>query len=308
MSRAFAETLADLAKEDPRIVLLSADLGFMALESFIEKFPDRFFNVGVAEQNMLGLATGLAEAGFVPFAYSIVTFAVLRPFEFIRNGPVAHRLPVRIVSVGGGLEYSHNGISHYGLEDVALMRSQPNMTIVCPCDAPQARAAVRVSMNIPGPVYLRLAKDNTDPVSEGRFELGRVDQLRSGSDAALIALGPLCYEAMAAADELARRGIKCGVISVPSITGLTSDSIATAVSRLPLVVTAEAHYVTGGLGSLVSEVVAERNFNCRVVRCGVQRLPDGKSGSKSFLQNAHGISAEALVEVVARELKGKQNS
>src|SRR5438093_13706937 len=114
MRRAFAETLAELAKEDPRIVLLTADLGFMALEPFADAFPERFFNVGVAEQNMVGAATGLAEAGFIPFVYSIVTFAVLRPFEFIRNGPVAHQLPVRIVSVGGGFEYGYNGISQYG--------------------------------------------------------------------------------------------------------------------------------------------------------------------------------------------------
>src|SRR3954469_2867275 len=159
MRRAFAETLADLANDDSRLVLLSADLGFMALEPFIDRFPGRFFNVGVAEQNMMGIATGLAEAGFVPFVYSIVTFAVLRPFEFIRNGPVAHQLPVRIVSVGGGLEYGHNGISHYGLEDIALMRSQPGITIICPCDTSQACSAVRASMSIDGPVYLRLSKD-----------------------------------------------------------------------------------------------------------------------------------------------------
>lgn len=305
MRREFAETLADMAAKDPRIVLLSADLGFMALEPFIEKFPERFYNVGVAEQNMIGIATGLAEAGLVPFAYSIVTFAVLRPFEFIRNGPVAHQLPVRIVSVGGGLEYSHNGISHYGLEDIALMRSQPGMTIICPCDTPQACSALRASMSISGPVYLRLSKDKTDSVSGGKFELGKVDELRSGGDVALIALGPLCHEAIAAAEELARREIKCAVISVPSFTSVTSDSIAEIVSRFPLVVTAEAHYVTGGLGSFVSEVVAERNFNCTVVRCGVERLPDGTSGSKAFLHDRHGISSKALVEVIAGKLKAK---
>src|SRR3954465_15838848 len=126
MRRAFAETLTELAAEDPRIVLLTADLGFMAPEPFIERFPARFFNVGVAEQNMVGVATGLAEAGLVPFVYSIVSFAVLRPFEFIRNGPIAQQLPVRIASVGGGMEYGQNGISHYGLEDVAMMRTQPS--------------------------------------------------------------------------------------------------------------------------------------------------------------------------------------
>ena len=119
MRAAFAKTLTELAGRDPRILLLTGDLGYMALEPFSEKYPDRFFNVGVAEQNMVGLATGLAEAGFIPFVYSIVPFAVLRPYEFIRNGPIQHQLPVRIVGVGGGMDYGNNGLSHYGLEDVA---------------------------------------------------------------------------------------------------------------------------------------------------------------------------------------------
>src|SRR3974390_2091985 len=128
----FVQTLADLACSDPRIVLLTGDVGFMVLESFVARDPDGFFNVGVAEQNMIGLATGLAEAGLMPFVYSIVPFAVLRPYEFIRNGPVQHRLPVRIVGVGGGLEYGINGLSHYGLEDIAVTRVQPGLTVIAP--------------------------------------------------------------------------------------------------------------------------------------------------------------------------------
>jgi transketolase len=303
MRKAFAETLAEMAQEDERIVLLTADLGFMALEPFAEAHPERFFNVGVAEQNMIGVATGLAEAGMIPFAYSIVTFAVLRPFEFIRNGPIAHRLPVRIVSVGGGVEYGHNGISHYGLEDIALMRSQPGISIICPSDTDQARKALRASLNIPGPIYLRLSKDEADSTSKGRFELGQVDELKAGSDVALIALGPMATEALGAANELAKVGISCAVVSVSSITGRTSDSLGEVVRRFSLVVTVEAHYVTGGLGSLVSEVVAEGNLRCRVLRCGVSELPDGRSGSKAFLQNKFGISSSALVQRITNELK-----
>src|SRR3954468_13141161 len=142
MRRAFAETLADLANDDSRLVLLSADLGFMALEPFIDRFPGRFFNVGVAEQNMMGIATGLAEAGFIPFVYSIVTFAVLRPFEFIRNGPILHQLPVRIVGIGGGVEYGAAGVTHHGLEDIGVMRTQPDVTIIAPADAQQTSTAI----------------------------------------------------------------------------------------------------------------------------------------------------------------------
>src|SRR5258708_17690586 len=125
----------------------------MALEPFIEAFPDRFFNVGVAEQNMVGLATGLAEAGFIPFVYSIVTFAALRPYEFIRNGPIQHRLPVRIVGVGGGVEYGTNGLSHYGLEDVAVMRAQPGITVIAPSDHQNARSARLGVWVVPRPVF-----------------------------------------------------------------------------------------------------------------------------------------------------------
>src|SRR5947208_6407398 len=128
MRAAFAQTVCSLAANDPRVLLLTGDLGYMALEPFAQRFPDRFFNVGVAEQNMVGLATGLAEAGMVPFCYSIVTFASLRPYEFIRNGPVLHQLPVRIVGVGGGFEYGTAGPTHHGLEDIGVMRLQPGLT------------------------------------------------------------------------------------------------------------------------------------------------------------------------------------
>jgi transketolase len=142
MRGAFARTLAELAAKDSRILLLTADLGYMALEPFSERFPDRFLNVGVAEQNMVGLATGLAEAGFLPFVYSIVTFATLRPYEFIRNGPIMQQLPVRIIGVGGGFEYGHNGVSHYGLEDIGVMRLQPDLSVIAPADHEQARTAL----------------------------------------------------------------------------------------------------------------------------------------------------------------------
>src|SRR5215210_8318805 len=174
MRAAFAQTLTELAGQDPRVLLLTGDLGYMALEPFAEAHPERFFNAGVAEQNMVGVATGLAEAGFVPFCYSIATFATLRPYEFIRNGPLLHDLPVRIVGVGGGFDYGPNGVTHYALEDVAVMRVQPDLTVMCPADAEQARAAVLATAELRGPVYLRLGKGgDLVPGLDGRFRLGR---------------------------------------------------------------------------------------------------------------------------------------
>src|SRR5579859_7677141 len=226
--KAFVRTLTELAASDPRIVLLTADLGFLALEPFSETFPKRFFNVGVAEQNMVGLATGLAEAGMVPFVYSIAPFATLRPYEFIRNGPLLHRFPVRIVGIGGGMEYGPNGLSHYALEDVAVMRAQPNMTVIAPADSQQARSALLATANVPGPIYFRLGKDDETvvPGLSGAFEPGRIQRIREGRDVAITAMGPIAGEAMRAAELLAAEGLDCSVAVVASMSPTPTEDIA----------------------------------------------------------------------------------
>lgn len=305
MRRAFAETLAELATNDPRIVLLTGDLGFMALDPFSDAHPDRFFNVGVAEQNMVGVATGMAEAGYIPFVYSIVSFAALRPFEFIRNGPVAHNLPVRVVSVGGGLEYGHNGVSHFGLEDVGVMRTQPNLTLVMPCDAEQARAAIRATWDCAGPMYLRLGKDDrlVLPGLDGRFALGRADVVHRGDDVLLIASGTAAIEASRAAHELRLRHIGATVLAVSCLNPAPHADLVAALARFTIVLTVETHYITGGLGSLVCEVVAEEGLRCKVIRCGVKGHPGGATGSQAYLHGVHGISSERLVTAVVDALE-----
>jgi transketolase len=304
MRRAFVRTLTELAAGDPRILLLTGDLGYMALEPFAERFPDRFFNAGVAEQNMVGVATGLAEAGFVPFVYSIVTFATLRPYEFIRNGPVLHRLPVRIVGIGGGFEYGTQGASHHGLEDVGVLRTQPGIAIVAAADHAQAATALRATADLAGPVYYRLGKDDTYTVPglEGRFELGRAQRVREGRDLVMIAMGSVASEAVAAAEMLGREGIRCGALVVASVQPAPVADLAAALAEVPVALTVEAHSVAGGLGSLVSEVSAERGLACRVVRCGVRGVSDGLCGSQAYLYRSHGLSREALVDTACRAL------
>jgi transketolase len=307
MRHSFVQTLIELAERDRRVVLLTGDLGFMVFEPFIERFPDRFFNLGVAEQNMVGVATGLADAGFVPFAYSIATFASLRAFEFIRNGPAAHRLQVRIVGVGGGFEYGTAGPTHHGIEDVAVMRTLAGMTILTPADPAQAANAIRACWDLPGPVYLRLGKDDNRvvPGLEGRFRLGRTELVREGDDLTIIALGAISAEAVAAADDLAERGIESTVVVVASVSPPPIDDLVEVLSRFPTVITVEAHSVVGGLGSLVSEIVAERGFGCRVIRCGVRPLPyDGIGGGEAYLNDRHGISRRALVQAAQGALAG----
>jgi len=296
---AFARTLAELAERDARVVLMTGDLGFMALEPFSERFPDRFFNVGVAEQNMVGLATGLAEAGFVPFLYSIATFASLRGYEFFRNGPIAHRLPVRLIGVGGGFEYGSAGPTHHGLEDVGVMRLQPGLTVVAPADHRQARRALLETWDHPGPIYYRIGKDDRTEVPglEGRFTLGRSELVRSGETVALVAMGSMAATAVSAAEELDAAALVVSTLNPPS-----TDELASQLSRFERIFTVEAHYVSGGLGSLVAEVVAERNLSCTLSRFGVQRASDGRSGSPGYYLDRHELSKEAIVRRVQAAL------
>ena len=310
MRGAFAKTLTELAGRDKRILLLTADLGYMVLEPFAEKFPERFFNVGVAEQNMVGVATGLAEAGFMPFLYSIVTFASLRPYEFIRNGPILHQLPVRIVGVGGGLEYGPAGPTHHGMEDIGVMRIQPGISVIAPADHRQTRSALLATWDVPGPVYYRIGKNDkaTVPGLDGRFELGRAQVTRQGGDLLIVATGGVAGEAAAAAEALAGRGVECTVAVVASLSPAPVEDLVGLLSRFPAALTVEAHYAVGGVGSLVSEVVAEHGINCRVVRCGIKQTPDGVTGSEDFLHRRYGLSRDALAETALEALRGARSS
>ena len=310
MRTTFVDTLVELASLDERILLVTGDLGFMALEPFSEKFPNRFINVGVAEQNMVGMATGLAEAGFVPFVYSIATFVSLRPYEFIRNGPVLHRSKVRIVGVGGGFEYGTAGVTHHGLEDVGVMRVQPGLTVIVPADFEQAATALRASWNIPGPVYYRIGKDNETivPGLNGRFELGKVDVVRKGTDLLLIAMGSLASEAVDAANELVVDGIDCAVAVIAALNPPPTADLLDLLSEFSTAVTAEAHYVTGAVGSLVCETVAEHGLSCRVVRVGVRTPTNGVTGSRSYLRRIHGLNGASLAQTVRREVQQSASS
>jgi transketolase len=291
----FVDQLADLAAADERVVLLTGDLGYMVLDVFSSRFPERFFNVGVAEQNMVGMATGLAEAGYVPFVYSIATFATMRPYEFVRNGPVLHDLPVRIVGVGGGFDYGFNGITHFALEDYAIMRTQPGLTVVAPADSAQARAAVMATRELARPIYFRIGKRGTPvPGLDGRFALGALQLIGEGSDVALIAIGSVASEARRAAELLAEEGIAATVAVVSSFNPSPVEGLAELLGSVSLAISVEAHYLNGGLGSLVAETIAERGLGTRLIRAGVDVVPRGLAGSQEFLEDRFGLSAQRL--------------
>jgi transketolase len=304
MRREFIEALVGIAEQDERVVLMTGDLGFAALEPFSERFPDRFFNAGVAEQNMVGMATGLAEAGLTPYVYSISTFASMRAYEFIRNGPVLHDLPVRIVGVGEGADYSHNGITHYALEDVALMRAQPGLVLVNPASSGQVAPLLRAVQDVDGPAYIRLSKLScTVPGLPDDFELGRAHRIGVGGDVAIVALGAMASNAVACAELLAQRSVSASVIVVSSVTPAPISDLMEALSGVSLAVSVEAHYVTGGVGSLVAEVIAENGLGCRLVRAGAQAAPVGMSGSLGYMHEQLGISPQRLADRILAVLQ-----
>jgi transketolase len=302
---AFVRALIDEAERDDRIVLLTGDLGFMALEPFRDQFPDRFYNVGVAEQNMIGVATGLADAGFVPFCYSIVPFAVLRPYEFIRNGPVLHGLPVRVVGMGGGFEYGSAGPTHYGVEDVGVMRLLQDMAVVAPADPEQVAGAMAALTDWPGPAYLRLGKNDrlSVPGLNGRFELGRAQTIREGADVVIFAMGSISASVVEAADQLAEDGVSAGIVVISSVNPVPVDDILKQVSAHRLAVTVEAHVAAGGIGSLVAETIADNDVRCRLLRIAVDRPFSGRGGSEAFLHETHGLSPTAVAARIRALLK-----
>ncbi len=306
MRAAFVRGLVEIAARDERIVLLTGDLGFMALEPFSDAYPDRFINVGVAEQNMVGAACGLADCGFLPFCYSIATFASMRGYEFIRNAAAMHRLPVRIVGVGGGFEYGSAGLSHHGLEDVGVMRIQPSMTVVVPADHQQTLSALRATWDLPGPIYYRIGKDDLRVVAglEGRFELGHVNVLGTGSDLLFLAMGAVSAEAAAAVEKLSATGLHSTLGVISTVNPPPVADLVDLLSRFPVAITVEAHQVTGGLGSLACEVVAEHAIRCKIVRLGVSGPPSGITGSDAFLNRRHGLDCGSLADTARGAVAG----
>ncbi len=209
----FLNELCAQATADERIFLLTADLGWSVLERFATTFPRRFLNVGIAEQNMLGIAAGLAREGYTPFVYSIATFASMRGYEQFRNGAVLHGLPLRVIGIGGGFSYGHAGPTHHALEDLAVMRAQAGVLTIAPADSAQTRQALRVVANVPGPVYFRIDKAELPdlPALAGRFALDRPELLRPGKDVLYLTTGSIAHTVLKSAESLQRKGLAAAV-------------------------------------------------------------------------------------------------
>lgn len=314
MRDAFVERLMEMAVADARIMLLTGDLGFGVLVDptpdgsqprFAERLPRQYLNVGVAEQNMTGVATGLALEGRIVFTYSIANFPTLRCLEQVRNDAAYHDANVKIVAIGGGFSYGALGISHHATEDLAIMRSLPHVTVVSPGDRWETQEATTALVETPGTCYLRLDKSPAPPTHRPgeRFELGRARMVRQGSDITLIATGGILGEALRAADELASRGIESRVLSMHTIKPLDREAIASAARETGGIVTVEEHTVHGGLGGAVAEACLDGGtVPGAFSRIGLEAGFSSAVGSQEYLRSVYGMDAPSIVRRVERAL------
>lgn len=299
MRNACLETLLELAKTDPRIVFITGDLGFGVVTPFVEQLPKQFVNAGVSEQNMTGMATGMALGGKIVFTYSIGNFPTLRCLEHIRNDVCYHNANVKIVSVGGGFAYGSMGPTHHAIEDLGVMRALPGMTIVAPGDPVETRAATRAVVDYAGPCYLRLGKAGEPVVHQGPidFEIGKAICMREGRDITLISTGGILQTTVRTAERLAKEGIGARVLSMHTLKPLDEAAVLAAARETGAILTVEEHSIVGGLGSAVSEILAEADLQkVRFKRIGVPSEFSPYVGSQDYMRARHGLSPEAIVE------------
>lgn len=297
MRDAFAEALLELGSKDKRIVVLGADTSVSIKTSlFGDRYPDRFFNVGIAEANMIGIAAGLALAGKVPFVSTYSAFVPGKCFDQIRNAIAYPNLDVKIVSSHGGLTVGPDGASHQTVEDIAAMRAVPRMHVVVPADAPSTTALVTQAVKTPGPFYIRLSRPNVPTVySPGtELEVGVANVLREGSDVTIVACGLLVSEALEAADALAKAGVRAEVLDCHTVKPLDAETIVRSARKTGAVVTAEEHNILGGLGGAVAEAVSETH-PVPVSRVGV-RDTFGESGEHQELMVKYGLTSKEIAQ------------
>jgi transketolase len=263
-TQAFADVLLELMATDPRVYVLSADMGSRIIPGLLKARPDRYLNFGIAEQGMVGAAAGLALAGLLPFVTTISVFLTMRTLEQVRTDIAYPRLNVKIVATGGGLSYGALGPTHQGLEDLSLMRAVAHMVVVAPADAAETRSALLAAAAYDGPVYLRVGRGPVPVIHAGLevpgFQLGRAITMREGGDITLMATGAVLGAALEAADELARRGIGATVLSVPTVKPLDEEAVLRAATRTAGIVTVEDNRLSGGFGSAVAEFLAQRQL------------------------------------------------
>lgn len=310
MRNAFAAEITALAAQDERVVLLSGDIGNRLFDRYKAQCDGRFFNCGVAEANMMGMAAGLAMSGLRPVVYTITPFTTTRCLEQIRVDVCYHNVPVTIVGTGAGLSYASLGATHHSCEDIAFLRALPHMTVLCPADAVEVRLAVRAALAHEGPVYIRIGKKG-EPVihqSEPEFVIGQPIVLREGDDVCLLGTGNMLPLALQAADLLDERGLSAQVVSFHTVKPLNEAFLSAVFARFACVATIEEHSVIGGLGGAVAEWLADRaSQKARLCRIGTPDEFFHEAGEQEYARHIWGLTSENIAARVEALAKGARS-
>jgi transketolase len=306
MRNAFADELTKLADNDPRMVMLSGDIGNKLFDKFRAKHADRFFNCGVAEQNMMGVAAGMAMSGMRPIAYTITPFVTTRCLEQIRTDACYHDVPVTIVAVGAGLAYSNLGPTHHSCEDISFLRSLPNMVVLCPGDPWEVRGALREAMKQDRPVYIRMGKKGEANVHKevpAGFAIGKALVVQDGTDVCLLSTGNMLPEVIEAGHLLEKEGVSAQVVSFPTVKPLDTVFLAKAFSSFGLVATIEEHSLIGGFGSAVGEWLIDNSVAYqRFLRFGTPDAFFKLSGEQEFAREKLGLTGHHIAQRVREAL------
>mgnify|MGYP001578487234 FL=1 len=304
MRVAFVNTLFEMAKKDKRIMLLTGDLGFSVFEKYIKELPKQYLNMGVAEQNMTGVAAGMAMEGEIPVIYSIVPFATMRNFEQIRNDICYQNLNVKIVGVGAGFSYGPYAHTHHGLEDIGILRTLANLIILCPGDPIEVALATKAMLNHVGPVYLRLGKAGEPNIHKSipSFKIGKGILIEDGKDLTIIATSTFLQRAWEVASSLKEKGLSVKLISMHTIKPLDAQITLESARKTPAIFTMEEHSIIGGLGSAVAEVLAENKIGIIFKRVGVPDRFSKVIGNQEYMRQENGLSIDQIVEQISSSL------
>ncbi len=308
MRNAFAQELVECAARDERVILLAGDIGNRLFDAFQARFPGRFFNCGVAEANMMSMAAGLALGGLRPVVYTIAPFVTYRCYEQIKIDVCYNAAPVVIVGVGAGLGYAGLGPTHHSLEDIAALRVLPDMSVVCPADAHETRAALRDALSAPRPIYLRIGKKGEPLVhaTEPPFRIGEALPLRTGVDVALLSTGTILPDVLAAADQLYKHDVDVGVVHFHTVKPLDAAALRRLATTCKLLVTVEEHSLIGGFGSAVAEWMADEGVGRRLVRMGTPDAFFHEAGETEHARHRLGLSSEAIAARVLQALAPRE--
>ena len=305
MRDTFVKTLLEIAKNDKNIELITGDLGFGVLKPFWEALPDQFINAGIAEQNMTSIAAGMAFEGKTVFTYSIGNFPTLRCIEQIRNDCAYHEANVKIVCIGGGFVYGSLGMSHHATEDIAMMRSLPNVAVFAPGDAAETAEVTRAMVEYKGTCYLRLGRGGEIPIHDtlDNFQIGKAIKIQEGSRVAIFSTGGIFDEVMSACEQLRFMGIEPTVYTFPTIKPIDKETILSCANTHELLVTCEEHNVIGGFGSAVSEVLCEIKHDSKLLKIGVPDSYCVYVGDQKYLRKQYGLDCNTIVTKITEQLK-----